>query len=381
MIPVSTMTPGLTEQQQAMRRRGIGASEIAAIAGLSRWKSPMEVWEAKVHGHPLETSYAAALGLALEEPVAQAWAAETGLHVAPVATLQHPEHPLALATPDRAVSTSPLPAGPLGLEELRVRRVSRLLQVKSTTWRAAADWGEEGTDRIPVDYLCQAHWEGSVAGAARVTFAVDWDKARLASYEVQVDAGVFHRLLELAERWWRDYVVPQRAPPPDGTRSYSDVLARLHPRDTLPVVEALPPEVRAVVEELVYLRQGQRALKRREQVVAQAVRLALGDSAGAVGPWGRVTLRARKDTVRTDWEAAARELEGLALLAVQALPRDQRGDLVETVRGVVERHSETVPGVRPLVARLTGEDWQTLRRHVDAALLEADDDGGTNDAD
>jgi putative phage-type endonuclease len=354
---------GLTDAQHELRRSGVGASEVGAVLGLSRWHGPAEVWAAKVLGHRGETSYAAELGIALEAPVADAWARRASRLVVPVATLRHPEYRLALATPDRAVR-APGAGMPAGLE-VRTREElaspdyePRVLQVKTTGWRSVRDWGEEGTDEIPVEYLCQAHWEGTVAGVERVTFAVDVDRQELREYEVVVSAEVFGRMYEAVARWWRDYVVTKRPPPPDGSEGYSRVLSILHPREVLPVRETVEPGLLAQLVELVELRATVRDSKAREAVVAQTIRLALGDSAGAVGPWGSVSLRRTRDVRTVDWQAVAVEAQTVAQLAAQALPESQREQVVGALQGLVERHTKTRPGTRPLKVKLTehGDD-------------------------
>ncbi len=353
---------GLTDAQHELRRSGVGASEVASVLGLSRWHGPAEVWAAKVLGHRGETSYAAELGIALEGPVADAWARRAGRLVLPVLTLRHPDYSLALATPDRAVR-EPGAGMPAGLvvrtrEELHDGYEPRILQVKTTGWRSVGDWGEEGPDQIPVDYLCQAHWEGTVAGVERVTFAVDVDRQELREYDVVVSAAVFGQMYEAASRWWRDYVVTQRLPPPDGSEGYSDVLSVLHPREVLPVRETVEPRLLELLRELARLRATVAGSKARAEVVAQAIRLALGDSAGAVGPWGSVSLRRTRDVHTVDWEAVAVEAQTVAQLAAQALPETQREQVVGALQGLVERHTKTRPGTRPLKVKLAehGDD-------------------------
>ena len=54
------------------RQTGIGGSEIAAICGLNRYKTPMQIWEAKVNPvQDEETSQPAYWGNVLEEVVAK----------------------------------------------------------------------------------------------------------------------------------------------------------------------------------------------------------------------------------------------------------------------------------------------------------------------
>ena len=69
------------EDWLAERMRGIGGSEIAAVMGLSRWKSPLAVWAEKTNklpDDPLKQSEIMEIGLELEEYVAQKFEKRTG---------------------------------------------------------------------------------------------------------------------------------------------------------------------------------------------------------------------------------------------------------------------------------------------------------------
>lgn len=64
------------------RQRGIGGSDDAAIAGVSRWKSPVAVWLDKTgQVEPEEAGEAAYWGTMLEDIVAREFAARTGFKV------------------------------------------------------------------------------------------------------------------------------------------------------------------------------------------------------------------------------------------------------------------------------------------------------------
>ena len=64
------------------RKSGLGGSDIAAVLGLSKWASPMDVWYQK-RGlvDPLEESNAMRRGRLLEPAIAEWYAEETGLQV------------------------------------------------------------------------------------------------------------------------------------------------------------------------------------------------------------------------------------------------------------------------------------------------------------
>ena len=88
------------------RRAGIGGSDIGAIMGLSKWKSPVDVWIGKTgRTEPdLEMSEPAYFGIELESFVATEYSKRSGNKVQRVnQSMKHPEHRWMLANIDRAV--------------------------------------------------------------------------------------------------------------------------------------------------------------------------------------------------------------------------------------------------------------------------------------
>ncbi|NBW23303.1 MAG: hypothetical protein EBR82_86705 [Caulobacteraceae bacterium] len=71
-----------TPERMAERRKGIGASEVPAIVGLSPWATPMDVWLSKQEGHtPEPETEAQRNGHRMEGPILEALSADIGLPV------------------------------------------------------------------------------------------------------------------------------------------------------------------------------------------------------------------------------------------------------------------------------------------------------------
>lgn len=133
----------LTKEQREMRRSGIGASEIAMVAGLApaSWGGPLKVWKSKVEAPPAEpeeTNDAIDAGVFIEDGVARWYAAREGVRLsARGKTERHSTIPWMLCTPDRFVVTNG------GKNQKRVR----LVQIKVA--QSDDGYGEEGSDQIP----------------------------------------------------------------------------------------------------------------------------------------------------------------------------------------------------------------------------------------
>ena len=352
-------SPGLSPRQLALRRGGVGASEIAVLVGLSRWSSPAAIWESKVRGTGAVFSYPAELGLELEDPIARVWGRRNARELARVDTLVHPAMPYALATPDRAVFVPGADyAGRLverdGARVLEsCEGAERLLQVKSTNWRMRRFWGEPDTDQIPAEYLCQAHWEGAVAGLERVTFAVDFDKTALHTYEVPVRLAAFEAMYEVAERFMVDHVRAGRPPEPDDTERYAEFLLRefpaAKPRSAPPrvLVAEHEPEVYAAIELWAKLEAATERMKKLRQRARSKIQLAIGAGTGLEGPWGKITWLQNKDSTITDWKGYANALATIAALLVENMPDgEQRAQLAATLKGLHAKHQKTRKGGR-----------------------------------
>lgn len=90
----------------AQRRTGIGGSDVAAILGLSPWRTPYQVWEDKTgRSDDQEETPALYWGRLLEDPIRQAYADRTGLTVTkPDRMFTSEAHPFMLANLDGIAS-------------------------------------------------------------------------------------------------------------------------------------------------------------------------------------------------------------------------------------------------------------------------------------
>lgn len=135
------------EEWLAARRKGIGGSDAAAIAGLNKWKSPVAVYLEKIGQAPEEnvSSEAAYWGTVLEDVVAQEFSKRTGLKVRRRnAILQHPEHSFMLANVDRLIVGEK--AG---------------LECKTASEYLKEEWKD---DEVPAQYLIQCQHYMAVTG-------------------------------------------------------------------------------------------------------------------------------------------------------------------------------------------------------------------------
>lgn len=212
-----TLEPGTPAwlEQRALR---IGGSEIAAVMGLSPWESPFSLWHRKAGNVPpldLSDSEPVHWGNLLEPVVRAEFMArnrgtyytrpELGITVA---------KGVAIASPDAIVARKP-------------RRTQReVLEIKTT--RDTDEWGDEGTDQIPVHYLCQVKWYMGVLDLPVANVAVLVRGSQFLTYRVTHDAADFALMLDTAEQFVQS-LRDGTAPPLDSAEATHDVVRKLHP--------------------------------------------------------------------------------------------------------------------------------------------------------
>lgn len=213
----------LSKEQQRIRETGIGASEIAAVCGLSPWMSPTDVWMRKrtpvraplVDGS--SNNMAMRIGNLLKEPLRRLYEREAGYHVAmPEATFRHPQYPFILATPGGICDDGD------GVF------YNRGLEIKNVGARMARAW-EDAERGMPEYVELQARQNMAVLGYDR------WDVAALLGgsdfriFTLERDADAEQNLIEAATYFWEAYVLTDTPPPEPDPARRRELLKALFP--------------------------------------------------------------------------------------------------------------------------------------------------------
>jgi len=184
------------------RQAGIGGSEIAAIVGLSQYRTPTQVWESKINPvQDEETSQPAYWGTVLEDVVAKEYAWRTGRKIQRLTSqMTHPDFPFAIANIDRAV-INPEISGNVRWKNGRVT-TDRLLECKTANAFMDKQWGEAGTDSVPDAYLIQCQWYMGVTGASICDLAVLIGGQDFRIYTILRDDDLINDLLLQGAAFW-----------------------------------------------------------------------------------------------------------------------------------------------------------------------------------
>lgn len=283
----------LTEDQKAARLKGLGGSDMGAIAGVDKYRGRLAVWS-RFH-LPDETeeedSEQAYWGNALEDPIAERYARDEGVQVERVnRTIKHPEHRFLLANPDRLI---------VGKEHG--------LEIKTAGLRVADEWGDPDSDIMPDSYRLQCVEYMAVTGFSRWDVAVLIGGQDFRIYRLHRDRELENLVIESAREFWEKYIVTGVQPPVEGVDA-GQFIKRLYPRDLLPEGTATQEMIAAATR---YAEA--KALAKEYEIAADEARNRLcafiGETAGF--RWGtknKATWTNNKDGVKVDYEGVVKEL-------------------------------------------------------------------------
>ncbi|MFE4329706.1 YqaJ viral recombinase family protein [Streptomyces sp. NPDC056831] len=221
------------DQWHAVRRSGIGGSDVAAILGLDKYRGQRHVFEAK-HGRDIEgDNEAMEFGRELEDVIARSFSRRAGVPIiTPPGTLVHNEHAWMLANVDRYAL------------DANTGLVVAPVECKNRSEYQADDW----EDGVPDSPAIQAHWYMAVGGWDYAWVAALIGGNRLRYYLLERDEELIGYLRETCGAWYQKHVVEGFPPPADGLEVTKDLLGRLwtaKPEDIVDVDRARAIELRA----------------------------------------------------------------------------------------------------------------------------------------
>jgi putative phage-type endonuclease len=191
----------------AARRRGIGASDVPAILGVSDYGTPRSVYYDKRGESVDNANEAAHWGTVLEEPVAREWARRNRSVVRRVGLVAHIDDPVLMCTLDRRVTECPLPES---------RREQCALEVKCRSAFKASRWHAT----LPDDITGQMLWQIAVTGYDHLHYAVlvggnDYRQGvvRRSDHEATI-----RHIVTACKRFWDEFVSPSVVPAADPER-------------------------------------------------------------------------------------------------------------------------------------------------------------------
>jgi len=261
----------ITDRQREARTRGLGSSDMAAIFGVSRWKTPVDVWAEKTGRVAAQQDYpseAAKIGSAVE-PALLAMASERlGRKV---------------CAPSSTFVRGFLRANVDGMLD-RFERGADIVEAKCHG--QPVGYGADGSSAVPEAVMLQVQHQMLCADSQKAYIAVlDGQRLGFALYEVARDEGYCVEIEARATEWWEKHVLADEQP--EGSFTL-DTASRVHrAADTM---TQIPSEI---VERYALAREAATAADRDLDAAKAALLTALGQAEVGIGGGWRVTYKQR----------------------------------------------------------------------------------------
>ena len=195
---IGTYSPG-SDEWHGLRKGRIGGSDIGTLLGWSPFSGREDLMLSKLGiTGPKGMSPAMARGNFLEDGVAQWLAHKLGLgydEERSKGTYLHDEYDWALFNPDRLTTCG------------------RLVEIKTTNNRTVKyEWGEEGTNLVPLTYQAQVQWGMGILGLTESFLGVlagaleGRPNLHFAYYVIPFEEQVFEWELRQAKLFHEEYV-------------------------------------------------------------------------------------------------------------------------------------------------------------------------------
>ncbi|MCD4535675.1 YqaJ viral recombinase family protein [Nocardioides sp. cx-169] len=214
-----TDAPANSDAWHAARRQGIGASEIAAVVGLSPFESPFSLWHRKKGNlsGPDPSNPLFYWGHALEPLVAAKFAEDHPDYRAKMmGTYRHSRRPWQFANLDRALTR---------------RDSKQIMPLEIKTTRYPDGWGRSESmapDAIPLHVRCQVLQQMDVFSAPYAWVAVLIGGNDYREYRIEYDAEDAAALREAGSAFW-DSLQTDDEPPIDASFETYEAVRELHP--------------------------------------------------------------------------------------------------------------------------------------------------------
>lgn len=205
-----------------LRKQMITSTDVAGLSGVSRFSTPLSVWEDKVRedGDEPEATESMLLGRTLQRSVALAYAMlRQRRDGQPIYVSDVPETTLHLHA-SRAYHGTSLDAWQ-SMGSLDARQ--EILEVKTTATYPDEPYSE---------WLTQVQWQMYVTGSRMATIAALCGGSEVRWWDVERDEEAIGALREIADAWMHTYWLPRVPPPSDGSEPSRVAVRRIFGHST-----------------------------------------------------------------------------------------------------------------------------------------------------
>jgi putative phage-type endonuclease len=210
------------------RTKYLGGSDVGAILGFSKYRTALDVWLEKTGRiENVVDNLPVRFGSFAESFVANEYANQTGYTLVHSETgVAHPQYPFMVGHIDRYIfEHSDVVDEGLFLSDGSCA-ASHLLECKTASPFNQSDWGELGTDEVPMSYLVQCLWYLAITNLERCDVAVLFGNSDFRIYEVYRDKELEDLIISKAATFWNSFVQLDTPPPAQCESDYQHLFKR-----------------------------------------------------------------------------------------------------------------------------------------------------------
>lgn len=269
----------LTEKQVKERINYLGGGDAAAILGLSRYRTALQVWALKTNQitpQDISQEMPVKLGNMLEETVCKLFEEETGKVLIPAPeTLFHPKYKFIGGNLDRLVQGE-----------------NALFEAKTTNSFKQSEW--EDKDEIPVEYQIQCQHYLIVTGLARAYIGCLIGNRKFVWRIIERNEKLLEDILKKEVKFWQDFIVP-KIMPMQITSEDSSILYTLFPQAAPESIIELGDDVSALCEALDSMQADYKVLEMEIEKQKNELRARMKTYETAVTPKYKITWKNQKE--------------------------------------------------------------------------------------
>lgn len=242
------------------RQKGIGGSDVGAILGVNKWKTPFQVYLEKTEEitEINDQSEAAYWGDQFEEVVAKEFEKRTGKKVRRDRRhFQHIDYPFMVANIDR-----------------RVVGENAILECKTANQFLAKEWDSE---EIPDSYLLQVQHYLAVTGAEKGYIAVLIGGQKFIWKEIERDEELIGMMIEKEKEFW-DLVQNKIPPALDGSSAAEKYLNEKFAKAEKGSEKSLESKYKELIEDYFSYKATAKTFEEKANEIENNIKLELGKS-------------------------------------------------------------------------------------------------------
>lgn len=249
------------------RKKYLGGSEAAAVIGLSKYQSALEVYLRKIgEGIEVEDNEKMLWGRLLESVIAQEYARRTGYkvwHNAEYNHFIHPKYPWMGCLPD-AIAGDP-------------DRGDGVIEIKTASEYVKHEWDDGNS---PEQYLVQLYHNMAVCGFSWGALVVLVGGSDFRIHEYKADRDLMELIIQKESDFWNNHVMKRIPPDPSGASL--NVLAKMYPKDAGTSIVLRQDEIGKAIHTYLDTKTALEALTKKNDDSKATIQAAMGEASQGI---------------------------------------------------------------------------------------------------